>query len=50
VKVEGTTQPDGPVSARHIEAEDSEEIDHEGDGGGTPTPEPTQTPEPTPTP
>jgi len=53
VKVEGTTQPDGSVSARHIEVEDSEEIDHEGDGGdssGTPTPEPTQTPTPTQTP
>jgi hypothetical protein len=49
VKVEGTTRPDGSVSAREIEVEDSGEIDHEGDDG-TPTPEPTQTPEPTPTP
>jgi len=39
VKVEGTTQSDGSVSARHIEVEDSGEIEHEGDGGdssGTP--------------
>jgi hypothetical protein len=51
VEVEGTTEPDGSVSARHIEAEDAEEIDHEGgdNPSGTPTPEPTETPEPTPT-
>jgi hypothetical protein len=55
VKVEGAAQPDGSVTATHIEVEDSGEIDHEADedGGGqfgTPTPEPTETPESTPTP
>jgi len=51
VEVEGTTEPDGSVSARHIAAEDAEEIDHEGgdNPSGTPTPEPTETPTPTPT-